>query len=78
MISVGDTAYPMTICAISRFQPATGTEVWIEQIPELAFDCNGIVLQSKAVTIGDDVYPTLTCVISSAQPGNGEQVWIEE
>ena len=30
MISVGDTQYPTTICAISKAQPATGTELWIE------------------------------------------------
>ena len=30
MISVGDTQYPTTICAMSTAQPATGTELWIE------------------------------------------------
>ena len=31
MISVGDTQYPTTICAMSSVQPATGTELWIEK-----------------------------------------------
>ena len=30
MISVGDTQYPTTICAMGSAQPATGTELWIE------------------------------------------------
>jgi hypothetical protein len=30
MISVGDTQYPTTICAMDSTQPATGTELWIE------------------------------------------------
>ena len=30
MISVGDTQYPTTICAMGNAQPATGTELWIE------------------------------------------------
>lgn len=29
-IMIGNTAYPMTICAMSPTQPATGTEVWIK------------------------------------------------
>lgn len=28
-ISVGDTAYPTAICALSSIQPATGTQLWI-------------------------------------------------